>query len=139
MFLNDGYSRVYNPHAQTDWSDAPKKKYGIEVQFLPGMTWKNYGAWQIDHMLPWEQFNLLGECEHPKVMHYTNLQPLWKADNNSKHSTIIYDMQWRQNTWYIHTGTEYACCKIQVKNKIDISVKVITGSFQGFAHVFASI
>ena len=107
----------------------------IEAQFLPGMTWENYGAWQIDHMLPWEHFNLLDEGTHPKVMHYTNLQPLWAPDNNSKHSKIIYDMEWR-NTWYIHTGTEYTCRKIQVENKINISVKPIVGSFQGFAHVF---
>ena len=45
----------------------------IEAQFLPGMTWENYGAWHIDHMLPWEHFNLFDESEHPKVMHYTNL------------------------------------------------------------------
>ena len=110
----------------------------IEAQFLPGMTWENYGAWQIDHMLPWEHFNLLDEGEHPKVMHYTNLQPLWAPDNNAKHSKVIYDMEWR-NTWYIHTGTEYVCRKIQVENKIQIKIKHIVGFTQGFAHVFSRI
>ena len=109
----------------------------IEAQFLPGMTWKNYGAWQIDHMLPWEEFNLLDEGTHPKVMHYTNLQPLWAPDNNAKHSKVIYDMEWR-NTWYIHTGTEYTCRKIQVENKIQIKIKHIVGFSQGFAHAFVT-
>ena len=107
----------------------------IEAQFLPGMTWENYGAWHIDHMLPWEYFNLFDEGTHSKVMHYTNLQPLWGPDNIAKHSKIIYDMEWR-DTWYIHTGTEYVCRKIQVENKINISVKPIVDSFQGFAHTF---
>ena len=107
----------------------------IEAQFLPGMTWGNYGAWHIDHMLPWEHFNLLDEGTHPQVMHYTNLQPLWGPDNSIKGKKVIYDMQWR-DTWYIHTGTEYVCRKIQVENKINISVKPIVGSFQGFAHAF---
>ena len=109
----------------------------IEAQFLPGMTWENYGAWHIDHMLPWEHFNLLDEGTHHKVMHYTNLQPLWRRDNEAKGSKIIYDMEWR-NTWYIHTGTEYVCRKIQVENKINISVKPIVESFHGFAHAFAT-
>jgi hypothetical protein len=109
----------------------------IEAQFLPGMTWENYGAWHIDHMLPWEHFNLLDEGTHPQVMHYTNLQPLWGPDNSIKGSKIIYDMEWR-DTWYIHTGTEYVCRKIQVENKINISVKPIVESFHGFAHAFAT-
>ena len=107
----------------------------IEAQFLPGMTWENYGAWHIDHMLPWEHFNLFDEGEHPKVMHYTNLQPLWGPDNQAKGSKVIYDMQWR-DTWYIHTGTEYVCRKIQVENKIQIKIKPIAGFTQGFAHAF---
>tara|TARA_B100001063_G_C16656266_1_gene498653 strand:- start:266 stop:832 length:567 start_codon:yes stop_codon:yes gene_type:complete len=110
----------------------------IEAQFLPGMTWENYGAWQIDHMLPWEHFNLFESSEHPKVMHYTNIQPLWGPDNQVKNSKIIYDMQWR-DTWYIHTGTEHVCRKEQVENKIQIKIKPIVGFTQGFAHVFGSI
>ena len=107
----------------------------IEAQILPGMTWENYGAWHIDHMLPWEHFNLLDEGTHIKVMHYTNLQPLWGPDNEAKGSKVIYDMEWR-DTWYIHTGTEYVCRKIQVENKIQIKIKPIAGFTQGFAHAF---
>ena len=60
---------------------------------------------------------------------------IWGPDNIAKGKKVIYDMEWR-NTWYIHTGTEYVCRKEQVENKINISVKPIVNSFQGFAHAF---
>jgi hypothetical protein len=52
----------------------------LEKQFLPEMTWENYGSiWEIDHILPCASFDLIKEEEQKKCFHYTNLQPLFKT------------------------------------------------------------
>ena len=56
----------------------------IEGQFKPGMSWKNYGDWHIDHKLPCASFNLSIPEEQQSCFHYTNLQPLWAAENVRK-------------------------------------------------------
>jgi hypothetical protein len=59
------------------------KKY-IEAKFKNGMTWKNYGEWEIDHIKPCCSFDLLKESEQKKCFHYSNMQPLWKKDHRAK-------------------------------------------------------
>lgn len=59
-------------------------KKHLEKLFQPGMTWMNYGEWHIDHILPCASFDLTKEEEQKKCFHFTNLQPLWKADNLRK-------------------------------------------------------
>ena len=63
----------------------------LEKQFQPGMSWDNYGlyGWHIDHIIPCDSFDLTKEEEQKKCFHYTNLQPLWAADNLSKGNKII--------------------------------------------------
>jgi hypothetical protein len=56
----------------------------IEAKFTQGMTWENYGDWHIDHIKPCCSFDLSKEEEQKKCFHFTNLQPLWAADNLSK-------------------------------------------------------
>ena len=56
----------------------------LEERWSPGMSWENYGAWHIDHIRPCATFNLLDPGEQARCFHYTNLQPLWKADNLRK-------------------------------------------------------
>ena len=56
----------------------------LEAKFKEGMTWENHGEWHIVHIKPCSSFNLLDEEEQKKCFHYTNLQPLWAADNLSK-------------------------------------------------------
>jgi hypothetical protein len=56
----------------------------FEAKFKEGMTWDNHGEWHIDHIKPCASFNLLEEDEQKKCFHYTNLQPLWAAENLSK-------------------------------------------------------
>lgn len=54
----------------------------IEKQFKEGMSWSNYGEWEIDHIKP------LARAKNPEELflrcHYSNLQPLWKSDNRKK-------------------------------------------------------
>jgi len=56
----------------------------LEAQFLPGMTWDNYGEWHIDHIRPCASFDLTDPAQQRECFHYTNLQPLWAKDNLSK-------------------------------------------------------
>jgi uncharacterized protein (DUF2249 family) len=60
----------------------------LEDQFLPGMTWENYGngpnKWNIDHIRPFASFDLTDPGQQRQVCHYTNLQPLWSEDNLRK-------------------------------------------------------
>lgn len=58
----------------------------IENLFTEGMSWENYGEWHIDHIRPCASFNLQDPEEQKKCFHYTNLQPLWGKDNDSKNS-----------------------------------------------------
>lgn len=62
----------------------------IEKQFLPGMTWKNYGfyGWHMDHIIPCAWFDLTNIEEQKKCFHYTNIQPMWGADNSSKQDKV---------------------------------------------------
>lgn len=56
----------------------------IEQQFQPGMSWDNYGKWHIDHIKPLSSFDLTDEVQCGAACHFSNLQPLWAADNIRK-------------------------------------------------------
>lgn len=62
-------------------------KQHLEAQFKPGMTWENHGQWHIDHIQPLASAKT--EEEIYKLCHYTNLQPLWAAENLSKGAKIL--------------------------------------------------
>lgn len=61
-------------------------KAHLEAQFLPGMTWENHGrhGWHIDHIRPCAAFDFSDPKQQRACFHFTNLQPLWWADNFSK-------------------------------------------------------
>jgi hypothetical protein len=70
-------------------------KSQLERQWLPGMTWDNFGRlhaangpahWQIDHIRPMQSFDLTDIEQVKVVCHYSNLQPLWALDNRKKWS-----------------------------------------------------
>jgi hypothetical protein len=58
----------------------------LETQFTDGMSWDNYGrdGWHIDHIRPCASFDLSDPKQQRQCFHYTNLQPLWAADNIKK-------------------------------------------------------
>jgi hypothetical protein len=62
----------------------------LERQFKPGMTWDNYGEWQIDHKHPRSKFHYVS-CSDPAFIEcwgLKNLQPLWRAENIRKGNKI---------------------------------------------------
>lgn len=60
----------------------------IESKFLPGMTWANRSEWHIDHIKPCASFDLTQKDQQKACFHWSNLQPLWGADNCSKGDKI---------------------------------------------------
>jgi len=67
----------------------------LEKQFTEGMSWSNYGAWEVDHVLPKSIFNFT-KPEHldfKRCWALSNLQPLWKEENNFKRAKITEHFQ----------------------------------------------
>lgn len=68
----------------------------IERQFQPEMTWSNRGMWRkngprvwhIDHIKPCASFDLTDPAQQRTCFHWSNMQPLWGADNISKGAHI---------------------------------------------------
>lgn len=58
----------------------------LESQFKDGMTWDNYGKWEIDHIYPISKAKTLEDVK--RLSHYKNLQPLWAKDNREKSNKI---------------------------------------------------
>lgn len=69
--------------------DAQEFKKYMESKFSRGMTWENYGtAWEVDHIVPLAKFDLTTREGLAAASHYTNLQPLWTADNAEKSDSL---------------------------------------------------
>lgn len=77
-------------------------KIHLETRFTEGMTWDNYGLWEIDHIIPISSAN--SEPEAIKLAHYTNLQPLWAADNLKKSDTMPETSQSSLRSLFIASG-----------------------------------
>jgi hypothetical protein len=61
----------------------------IQSQFTEGMRWENYGAWHIDHIRPLSSFDLSDRAEVITASHWSNLRPLWAAENLRKHAKWV--------------------------------------------------
>lgn len=59
-------------------------KARMDVQFVRGMSWSNYGLWEIDHKKPVSRFIKQGIFNPALINALSNLQPLWKRDNIRK-------------------------------------------------------
>jgi len=59
-------------------------KSHVESQFQPGMTWDNYGEWELDHKIPLALAYLQGPEAFKSACLYTNLCPMWAKDHDEK-------------------------------------------------------
>lgn len=64
----------------------------LEKQFLPGMSWENYGDWHIDHIVPVSSFDFSAAPEDSlrACWALTNLRPLWGDENVKKSNKITH-------------------------------------------------
>ena len=58
----------------------------IEAKFAPGMTFENYGEWHLDRIVPLA--SATNDADVIRLCHYSNLQPLWAADNRRKSASL---------------------------------------------------
>ena len=61
----------------------------FEDMFDSGMSWQNLGKWHIDHIIPISSAKTKEDVV--RLCHYTNLQPLWAADNLSKSNKLDWE------------------------------------------------
>ena len=54
-------------------------------KFVDGMSWDNYGEWEIDHIKPKSLFDAT-DAGIAEAWALDNLQPLWMSANRSKHA-----------------------------------------------------
>ncbi len=59
-----------------------KLRRHIENQFTNGMCWDKYGQWEVDHINPLAIGRSVREIV--SLCNYSNLQPLWKRQNQMK-------------------------------------------------------
>lgn len=73
-------------------ASIPEFRTYMESRFQPGMSWDNWGKgpgkWEIDHVMPLARFDLSKREDVLAACHYTNLQPLWGAENASKGASL---------------------------------------------------
>ena len=62
----------------------------LEQKFLPGMSWENYGEWEIDHIIPLSahNFETPEDPDFSRAWALSNLQPLWKIENITKSNRL---------------------------------------------------
>lgn len=77
-------SAIKEPTKELLGCDIPALRLHLEERFTDGMSWGNYGEWEIDHIKPCSAFDLTLEAQRFVCFNYQNLQPLWKADNIKK-------------------------------------------------------
>lgn len=66
---------------------AVQLKHRIESQWKEGMTWENYGEWDIDHIRPLTSFDTKSNPNEVNAL--SNLQPLWREENMAKFNKIF--------------------------------------------------
>lgn len=69
---------------------AEDLKIHIQSLFKEGMSWGNYGEWEIDHIIPVASFDK--ETPVDIINSLSNLQPLWESENRSKGKKVDYNI-----------------------------------------------
>ncbi len=58
----------------------------LELQFIDGMSWQNYGDWHVDHITPLKllPYESIHDENFKAAWCLSNLRPLWALDNMKK-------------------------------------------------------
>ncbi len=89
--LRERARRAIGPDAKNSYSlgcSAPHLRAHIERQFLKGMSWDNRAEWHVDHIRPLASFDLTDPEQVKAATHFTNLRPMWAADNLRKGASM---------------------------------------------------
>jgi len=75
--------------------NLPELRKHLQKQFTDGMSWDNYGEWEIDHVIPVSAFTFASpdDIDFKRCWSLANLRPLWMKDNRSKGKKIIKPFQ----------------------------------------------
>lgn len=93
QFLRNSIHRIMrNKNGATSFSICGYSKDDlierIESTFKSGMSWDNYGAWHIDHIVP-VSLMVANGCEDPKIVNaLSNLRAMWAEENIAKHNNF---------------------------------------------------
>ena len=88
--------------------DARAAKLHIQNQFTEGMSWENYGDWDVDHIRPCASFDLREPEEQRKAFHYLNLQPLWSTPEKAlKHGVVVEYKDTNISKGSLHEGERH--------------------------------
>lgn len=65
-------------------------KIYLESRFEVGMSWENWSktGWHIDHIIPCAIFDLSKPEHQKRCFHFSNMQPMWASENQSKYSNV---------------------------------------------------
>jgi len=88
-----GKQRVKTKHTfELIGCTSEELKAHIEKLFEKKMTWKNYGKWHVDHIIPLAHFEKhfdMNEVYNQKIaFNFNNLQPMWAEENLQKKDKI---------------------------------------------------
>jgi hypothetical protein len=70
-------------------------KSHLEELFTDGMSWANYGEWNIDHIIPISAFNFMtpDDIDFKRCWSLTNLRPMWASENFRKRNKLYKPFQ----------------------------------------------
>lgn len=78
-----------NSTSKSQMSYTPEDlKDHLTKHFKPGMSWENYGDWQIDHTIPIAHYVREGILDPEIVNALSNIRPLWRDENLKKAASI---------------------------------------------------
>lgn len=75
------------------WTIAELRDH-LSALFSEGMSFDNYGEWEIDHIIPVSKvvFDDENDIYFKRLWSLENLAPLWAFDNNSKHNRLDWKL-----------------------------------------------
>lgn len=64
-------------------------KIHLSFFFTEGMSFENYGKWQVDHVIPCSLFDLTKESEQRVCFNFRNCRPMWAGHNAAKGNKLL--------------------------------------------------